>query len=297
MNDPARLMRLATYAATFAALVLIAAKLWAWTATGSVAILTTLTDSILDAAASLVNLFAVRFSLLPADHDHRFGHGKAEPLAGLTQAAFIAGSGVLLLIESSGRFLEPEPVTHSEIGIGVMIFSIVITLALVSFQKYVIKKSNSVAITADSLHYTGDVLINFAVIISILIGVYLGWLWIDPLFGSLIACYLIYNAWQVARESLDLLMDKEFSREERRLIETIAHTPPEVLDVHDLRTRSSGRQRFIQLHLVMDGSFTLTKAHDIADAVEREIQAAFPEADVIIHQDPAGIDEVHPKFE
>jgi ferrous-iron efflux pump FieF len=286
-----RLMRLATYAATAVALILTVTKVVAWLFTDSVALLSSTLDSLLDGAASLVNLIAVRQALQPADEDHRFGHGKAEPLAGLAQAAFVAGSGILLVVHAGSRFFTPVPVRDEMLGIAVMIFSIILTLGLVSFQKYVIRNTKSVAISADSLHYTGDVLINGSVIVSLIIGMMFPVPWVDPLFAVGIAGFLLFNAWGIARDSMDLLMDREFPEEDRDKILSIAREHKMVHDAHDLRTRSAGQQQFIQLHLEIDRDFPLYKAHAIADQVERAIQAAFPSADVIIHQDPAGIRE------
>lgn len=291
-----RLMRLATYASVAAASLLIVVKLGAWVATDSMAILSTLIDSVLDTAASLINLLAVRHALQPADREHRFGHGKAEPLAGLGQAAFIAGSGLFLVIEALGRVAEPKPITQGWAGIAVMVFSIGVTFALVRFQKYVISHTDSVAISADSLHYTGDLLINGSVIVSLLLAMFLEVQIADPLFAIAIAGYLVWNAWSIFQDSLHLLMDREFPEEDRDRIKQICRLNPQVRNVHDLRTRSSGIQRFIQLHLELDGELPLWKAHSIGDQVEKAILEAFPAAEVIIHHDPAGIKEEHPQF-
>lgn len=292
-KDTPTLMKMATYAAVATALILASIKIGAWWMTDSVAMLSSFIDSLLDGIASLVNLFAVRQALQPADAEHRFGHGKAEPLAGLMQAAFVSGSAVLLVIEAITRFIEPVVIRQSQLGIGVMGVSIVLTLVLITFQKYVIRKTNSVAISADSLHYAGDVLINAAVILALVLTMVFGWTWIDPLFGLGIAVFLISNAYRIGRESLDLLMDREFEPAEREEILAIARSHPRVYDAHDLRTRSSGLQRFIQFHLEMDRNLPLSKAHAIADQVEHRIRKAFPNAEVIIHQDPAGIREAH----
>lgn len=290
-NDHAHLLRWATYAATATALTLVTVKVIAWLMTDSVALLSSTIDSLLDGAASLVNLLAVRQALQPADEDHRFGHGKAEPLAGLAQAAFVAGSGVLLLVQAGGRLLSPVAVKQGEMGMAVMAFAIVATLALVSFQKYVIRRTSSVAIAADSLHYTGDVLINGSVIVSLALTMWLGWDWVDPIFAIGIAGFLVFNAWTIARDSFDLLMDRELPDNERAKIAALARENPGVLNVHDLRTRSSGPQQFIQLHLTMDAKLSLWQAHAIGDEVEERIRAAFPAAEVIIHHDPSGLDE------
>ncbi|MEW5726806.1 MAG: cation diffusion facilitator family transporter [Pseudomonadota bacterium] len=295
-HDGGTLMRWATYASVATATVLIVAKLVAWAMTGSVALLSTLIDSVLDAAASLINLWAVAHALTPADREHRFGHGKAEPLAGLGQAAFILGSGGLLLIEAADRFVHPVAVTRGDIGIAVMAFSVLLTLVLVRFQKYVVSRTSSVAISADSLHYAGDVLINGSVIVSLVIVMTVGWTWVDPLFAVAIAGYLMWNAWQIARQSFDMLMDRELPEEDRERIRIIARSHPEVRNLHDLRSRLSGQQGFIQLHLELDANLPLYKAHDIADEVEKAIMEAFPNFEVIIHQDPAGLREEHPRF-
>ena len=281
-----RLMRLATYASVAVALALILVKLVAWVLSDSVSLLATLIESLLDAAASLVNLFAVRHALTPADREHRFGHGKAEPLAALGQAAFITGSAIFLLFEAGNRLYAPRPLVYVDLAIGVSIFAIVLTFVLTRFQAYVVRKTGSIAIQADSLHYLGDLLVNGAVIVAMLLVSQLGWTLADPLFGLAIAVYILWNAWLIARGSLDMLMDREMGAEERERIKAIVRGHPEVLDLHDLRTRLSGPQAFIQLHLEMDGEMRLQTAHDVADAVEAEICAAFPNAEVIIHQDP-----------
>ncbi len=298
IDDPShgRLMRLATYAATATAAVLIAVKLAAWMATGSMALLSTLIDSTLDLAASALNLMAVHHALQPADAEHRFGHGKAEALAGLGQAAFITGSGGFLLIEAGGRLVRPEPIAHGEWGIGVMVFSILATVALVAFQRHVIARTGSMAISADSLHYAGDVMINLSVIVSLLLAMGPGWTAADPLFAIAIAGWLVVNAWRIMRGSLDTLMDHELPEAERERIRAIARAHPEVLSHHDLRTRTSGRQGFIQLHLELPAELPLVQAHRIADDVENAIRAEFPRFEVIIHEDPAGVREDHPSF-
>ena len=289
--DAGRLMRIASLVSVSVAGTLILLKFFAWAATGSVAMLSSLIDSALDAAASIVNLIAVRQALTPADREHRFGHGKAEALAGLVQAAFIAGSAFFLLFEAGDRLFNPRPVTRDGIGIAVMVVSIVLTLGLVLFQRHVVRRSGSLAIGADSLHYTGDLLANVAVIVALVLSARLGWQMADPLFAVLIAGYIGHGAWQIVRLSLNQLMDRELPDEERRRIRELALAHPEVIGLHDLRTRTSGTQTFIQLHLVLPRDLILMRAHEIADQVEAEIQAAYPAAEVMIHQDPEGVEE------
>ena len=287
----AKLMVAATYASVSVAAILICAKLGAWLFTDSVSLLSSLVDSLLDAAASLVNLFAVRSALQPADREHRFGHGKAESLAGLGQAAFIAGSGVFLLLESVERMITPSAVDHGLIGIAVMAFSILLTLVLVGFQIYVVKRTNSIAISADSLHYRIDILVNLAVIVSLFLASILGWKLAAPLFAILIIAYMGFGAYKILRRSLNDLMDTEFPEADRARIREIVLAHPDVLDIHDMRTRSSGPDAFIQLHIEMDRDLTLVAAHEISDQVMYSVEQAFPNAQVLIHQDPEGIEE------
>ncbi|MDX8407468.1 MAG: cation diffusion facilitator family transporter [Mariprofundaceae bacterium] len=294
-HDNATLMRLATYASMTVAIVLILTKTVAWVMTDSVSLMATLIDSCLDALASLVNLIAVRHALTPADKQHRFGHGKAEALAGLGQATFIAGSALFLVLEAISHLWNPKPISDINIGIVVMLVSIVATLALLMFQRYVISKTNSTAIKADHLHYKTDLLVNGSVIIALLLAYY-GWPGFDPIFALAIAVYILFSAWEISRESLDLLMDRELPVEDRARIKTIARNHPQTRGMHDLRTRKSGTTVFIQLHLELDDSLTLLQAHAIADDVEDRIRAEYPDAEVIIHEDPASLDEPKPEF-
>ena len=297
--DPARtarLMRLATYASVSTAVLLVAVKIAAWIATDSVAILSTLIDSVLDVLASLVNLYAVRQALQPADREHRFGHGKAEALAGLGQSAFVAGSAVFLLIEAARRLIRPEAVENSGIGIAVMVLAIAATLALVSFQRYVVRETGSVAISADSLHYRSDLVLSVSVIAALILSTSVGWQSADPIFAIGIAAVVLYSAWRILQTALDNLMDREFPDDVREQIRTIALGHPEVRDMHDLRTRKSGTDSFIQFHLDLAADISLVRAHEIADAVELKVREAFPEAEVIIHQDPEGVREERAEF-
>lgn len=291
-----RLMQWATYASVSVASILIVGKFYAWSVTDSVSLLSTLIDSLLDAAASVVNLLAVRHALQPADREHRFGHGKAEALAGLAQSAFITGSAVFLLIEAFERLLNPKAILATDAGYIVMVFSIVLTIGLVIFQRYVVKKSGSVAISADSLHYQTDVLINASVILSLYLASQFEWPLADPIFAIAIAAYIIYTAWQIGSGAFKILMDHELPDEDRQKIREIVMAQPGVLGMHDLRTRSSGTQEFIQLHLELDGEMKLNDAHVISDRVELEVGKAFPNAEVMVHEDPEGIEEEQATF-
>ena len=298
MHGPAadRLRRMATYASVAVAAVLIGVKFAAWLETGSVALMSSLVDSLLDAVASLVNLVAVRHAMSPADREHRFGHGKAEPLAVLGQSAFITGSAMLLLAEAVRRLIWPVPVENPPAGIAVMIFSIAVTIALVLYQRHVVRRTGSIAITADELHYRSDLVLNTSVIAALLLGSVLDFPLLDPLFGAAIGIWIVYSAVRLARLSLFQLMDHELPDEEREKIRAIAQSHPDVAAAHDLRTRVAGPTAFIQIHIEMDGGLSLIRAHEISDEVEAELRAAYPHAEVMIHQDPEGIEEPRTNF-
>ena len=281
-----RLMRISTALAMVSAAVLVLIKGFVYFDSKSVAMLSSLADSTIDLLASAVTLFAVRYALTPADADHRFGHGKAEPLSGLAQAAFVGGSAILVMIEAVSRFHEPVPVSNTTPGIIVMLISMGVTLGLVAFQRYVIKRTGSVAISADSLHYTGDLLMNVSVIAALLLSSTFGLTWIDPVFGIAISLFMFVNALRIIRQSIDSLMDHELPESDRTQILAIARQHPKVKQVHDLRTRSSGPKKFIQMHIVLSSALTLRDAHCVADDIEKAVESAFPGADIIIHEDP-----------
>ncbi|MBL8653956.1 MAG: cation diffusion facilitator family transporter, partial [Alphaproteobacteria bacterium] len=254
------LMRRATYASVAVAGLLIVAKTGAWAITDSVSVLSSLLDSLLDAAASLVNLFAVRHALAPADAEHRFGHGKAEALAGLAQAAFIGGSALLLLSEAVHRLWTPVPVASGEIGIAVMALSMALTFVLVRYQIYVVARTGSLAVGADRLHYASDFLLNGAVIVSLLASMLFRIDILDPLAGLAIGAYILWGSWKIGRGALDHLMDRELPEATREKIIAIARANPLILDVHDLRTRAVGPNISVQMHLEIDGNLTLNQA-------------------------------------
>jgi ferrous-iron efflux pump FieF len=285
-------MRLATAWAVVVAGFLIAIKAAAWILTGSISILGSLIDSLMDVFASAVNFFAVRHALTPPDSDHRFGHGKAEALAGLAQFALMSGSAFFLLLESINRLLKPQDLDKTEIGVVVIIASMVLTLGLVTFQKYVVRRTGSLAVSADEYHYRGDILMNGAVLVALGLSAYGGFGSIDALLGLGIAAYLGYIASKIMRRAYDELMDKEFDDEEREKILDIVKSDADVYDIHDLRTRQAGLKKFIQFHLELDPNITLIRAHEIADRVEANLLAHYPEADIIIHEDPAGLESV-----
>ena len=282
------LMRWATRAAVMVAATLVVTKAYVWWLSGSVAVLGSLTDSALDLAASMVTLFAVKAAISPADDDHRFGHGKAEALAGLFQSAVMAGSAVFLALEASKSLWNPATIQASETVIQVSVLAIVLSLALVAFQAYVIKKTKSLAISGDHLHYTGDLLLNIGVIAAAYASS-AGWLYADGVFGLLIAAYIIYGSNNIARPAINMLMDRELPSEDREAIFNMALGNPKVQGLHELKTRLSGRDIFIQMHIEVDSSITVRDAHFISDEVEGVIGEVYPDAEIIIHVDPPSV--------
>tara|TARA_B110000046_G_scaffold186044_1_gene231824 strand:+ start:38194 stop:39120 length:927 start_codon:yes stop_codon:yes gene_type:complete len=287
-EETAKLLRLATYASISVASILIVAKLVAWGLSDSVSLLATLIDSVLDALASLINLIAVRHALTPADKEHRFGHGKAEALAGLSQAMFIAGSAGFLLLEAGRRMISPIAIEAIGVGMVVMVFSIGATLLLLAFQNHVIRKTNSTAIRADALHYRTDLLVNGSVIVALWLSVK-GWAGFDALFACAIAIYILYSAWEIIKVSYDHLMDRELPDDQRAEIKALVLEHKSVRGMHDLRSRYSGTVTFIQFHLELDDDLSLLAAHKISDEVEVRLLQAFPGSEIIVHIDPQSV--------
>jgi ferrous-iron efflux pump FieF len=286
----AALMRRAAIASLGISVVLVAIKAAAYFLSSSVSVLASLADSALDLFTSTLNLVAIHSALTPADEDHRFGHGKAEPLAGLAQGAFIAGSATFLIVQGVTRLIAPEPLAQGALTLGIMVASLFGSAGIVAYQRYVVAQTGSLAIGADKLHYTGDLLTSAGVIVAILLAWGLGWNIADPVIALLVAAVLIWTAWSVFRPSYDQLMDRELADENRDAITRIVTAHPEVRSLHDLRTRAAGTRHFIQLHIELDPEMTLTRAHAVSDEVERDLCAAFPTAEVIIHQDPVGLE-------
>lgn len=282
-------VKLASRASVATALTLITIKLLAWLYSGSASMLASLTDSFADALASIINFIAIRYAIVPADHDHRYGHGKAEPLAALAQSAFIMGSAFLLLFYGGERLLNPSPVVNATLGVVVSVVAIVLTLALVLLQKRALAATNSTVVEADSLHYKSDLFLNAAVLLALVLSQY-GWWWADGLFAVLIACYIGQQAFDLGYRSIQALLDRELDEDTRQRIKQIAKEDPRVLGLHDLRTRQAGKTIFIQFHLELDGNLSLNEAHSIADTTGLRVKAAFEDAEVIIHQDPVQVE-------
>ncbi|WP_428773287.1 CDF family cation-efflux transporter FieF [Vibrio sp.] len=287
-QEYARLVTLAAWTATIVASLLLVVKVAAWWITGSVSLLASVIDSMLDIAASLVNLVVVRYAVQPADREHTFGHGKAESLAALAQAMFISGSAVFLILNGVDRFFRPHELQSPEFGVYVSLFAIVVTFALVRFQHYVVAKTGSQAIAADSLHYQSDLYMNIAIMVAL----GLSWLGIgqaDAVFAIGIGGYILYSAFRMVNEATQTLLDRKLPDTELVQIRECCMSVSGVRGVHQLRTRMSGPTRFIQLHLELDDHIPLIEAHRISDQVEDLLMDMFTDADVLIHQDPYSV--------
>lgn len=283
-----RIASRAAMASVAAALLLAGVKGYAAWRTGSVAMLGSLADTGLDLIASAMTLFGVRLAAMPADHNHRFGHGKAEALAALFQVALIAASAMAILARAAGRLMAGAPTAQAEYGIGASIIAIIVTLALLNYQRRVIRATGSLAIKTDNIHYQSDVLLNVAVIAALVLDHYLRLAGADALFGIGIALWLMWGAWQAASSAIDQLMDKEWPEEKRRRFVEVASHHPELKGLHDLRTRTSGATDFVQFHMWMDPDRTVAEAHDVVEALERRLAEEFPGTEVLIHIDPVG---------
>ena len=284
------LMRRAAFASLGVSILLVAIKAFAYFASSSVAVLAALADSALDLFTAWLNLIAIHSALTPADAEHRFGHGKAEPLAGLAQGAFIAGSALFLIVQSVVRLISPQPIEHSETALAIMIVSVIAAASLVLYQRMVVARTGSVAVSADRMHYTTDLATNLGVIVAIVLASGFGWIRADPVIALCVAAYMVTGAVSVFRQSYDQLMDRELPDRERARIKDIVMHHGEVRSLHDLKTRSAGTDTFIQVHIELDPAMSLMRAHQVSDEVELALCAAFPRAEVIIHQDPAGIE-------
>ncbi len=281
----ARLMRLATRAALATALLLALAKAVAWWLSGSVSLLAGLTDSLLDGAASLLNLIAVHYALRPADEDHRYGHGKAEALAGLAQALFVGASAVLVAVQAIDRLQHPQPLGAQTLGIAVMLLSLAMTVALLLFQRHVVRVTGSTAVRADSLHYRSDLLLNSGILLALVLAGF-GWQRLDPLFGLGIAAYILWSAVSIVREAVAVLMDEELAPELSERMHLLASGVPGVLGTSDLRTRISGTHWFVQLHVELPGDLSLQQSHSLCKQVEDAIRSEFPRAQVLAYATP-----------
>lgn len=280
--EETKLIRITSYASVIVAAVLIIMKLFGWWVTNSVSLQASLIDSLLDAIASFVNMIAIYHALKPADKRHSYGHGKIESLAALGQSIFIGASAIWLLYEAYERFEAHESIQQTQTGLLIMVAAVIISFLLVSFQKYVVQRTQSQAIAADMLHYKADLMVNIAVIISLLSAAFFEVDWLDAIFGILIGIYIFWTAWKIMVSAFNVLLDTELDEEDREKILKIISTHPEVIHVKNLRTRRSGLQQFFQLNLVMDPDISLRKADLAANEVEQQVLKAYPKSEVTI---------------
>lgn len=290
------LVRVATYASVSVAVFLLVIKAFAWMETSSVGILASLLDSAVDIIASIMILLAVRLAQEPADNEHRFGHGKAEPLAALAQSVFIAGSALYLMLHAVQRLIDPVAMQNPQLGAWVMLLSLFLTSLLVLFQRYVVRKTNSTAIESDALHYFSDWIANLAVLFGLLLSVH-GW--IDASLGLLIGGWIGWQAIGLAIRSANQLLDRELPEEMRDRIREIVLANKEIEGFNDLRTYRSGPTIFIQLDLELDDHLSLVNAHRITEEVTQALLQEFENADVLIHQEPVSVrdDPEHHQWE
>jgi ferrous-iron efflux pump FieF len=291
MNDPA-LRRLASRVSLGTAIVLVAVKLLAWVATGSVALLTSAIDAIVDTAASLVTYFGVRYAERPPDREHRFGHGKGEAVAGFTQAAFLAGAALVLAFQSVQRLVFPQALQAIELGLAVVVISLLAAGLLVVMQGWVVRRTGSTAIAADRAHYLTDVAVNLAVLAALGVSRLTGWQRADPAFALAIAAYMLWNANAIARAALTQLLDRELPRADRQRIKETVLACDGARNIHDLRTRYAGDRTFVEFHLEVDGQLTVDRGHQIGDAAEAAVEKLLPgTVEVTAHLEPLGIDD------
>lgn len=284
--NAARLMKLATLASVIMASILVLAKLVAWWRSDSLAVLSSLTDSFFDLMSSALNMVAVRYALKPADEDHRFGHTSIEDIAGLAQCAFISASMFIVILQSLERLSNPQPLMHEAWGMGVSLLGMVMTIVLVSYQTYVARKTKSVIVAADRLHYVGDIAFNLGVFAALYASARFGWTWADPAAALFIAAIVLWSSRSIGVRAFHNLMDREMPEDEKQKIYTVLKQFPGISGHHNLKTRYSGIKPFIQLHAEIDARLGLRDAHRIIDGLEHALQEAFPGADVIVHPDP-----------
>ena len=291
------LIKAASIASLFVSSTLIIIKYFGWTETDSISILGSLADSLIDFLASIFVFIAISFSSLPADKEHRFGYGKSEGLVVFIQSLLIGVSGLYVFSEAIQRFFHPSEINQPSFAVWIIVVSIVLSIALVSFQKYVVNISQSKAIESDQYHYLTDLYINISVLISVLVSGWTSYLFIDSLIGLFIAVFVIYSAINLLKKSFKILLDHELPNSERAQIKAIALTHPEVMGFHDLRTRDAGRNYVIQFHLELDPQMTLLHSHEVIEQVMEQVLDAFPDAEIIVHSDPLGIEEKRDPFE
>ena len=291
------LVKSASIASLLVASTLIVLKYYGWVTTSSVSLLGSLADSLIDFLASAFVFIAITYSFLPADEKHRFGYGKSEGLVAFIQSLLIGFSGIYVFIEAIKRLIYPSQINKPIVAIWVIIASIVLTVSLVMYQKYVVEKSKSMAIESDQYHYLTDTFINLSVLFSVVISGWTRFIFIDAVVGLLISGVVLYNAFILLKKSFKILLDQEIQSSDRDEIKKIALEHPKVLGFHDLRTRDTGRNYIIQFHLELDPKMSLLESHTITDEVTDNVLEKYPDSDIIIHTDPLGIEELRDPFE
>jgi ferrous-iron efflux pump FieF len=282
--------RLASRASLVVAVILVVVKLVAWIGTGSVALLSSAIDALVDTAASLATFFGVRYAERPPDNDHRFGHGKGEAVAGFTQATLLGGAALALAAQSVERLFSPQPIQLIGLGLGVILASLVAASGLVVMQTIVVRRTGSTAIAADRAHYATDIAVNLGVLAALGMTRLTGWERTDPIFALAISAYMLWNSRAIALDALKQLLDHELSSEERQRISNAVLACPNVRGIHDLRTRHAGDRLFVEFHLEVDGGLTIDKGHAVGDAAEASVEQLFPSVvEVTAHLEPAGI--------
>lgn len=286
-----KLKKSATAASLTLSISLCLLKIFGAMYTGSLAVLSSMIDSLTDIFASAATVVAVRFSSQPESYYFRYGYGKAESISALIQSAFIAGSGIFIMYDGIRRLFYPQPIEQTTAGIVIMVIALISTIALVSYQRYVTRMTESQAISADSAHYMVDIMTNISIIVSLFVVKFFAVSWFDSLTAVAISAYLLYNAYHIALDAVKTLMDAELSDEIRSDISKIVMECPFSKGLHDLRTRDLGGRYMFEFHLELDGDLSLAAAHDMTDLVEDNLLDAYPNAVIVIHQDPVGIKE------
>ncbi|MFM0200802.1 cation diffusion facilitator family transporter [Paraburkholderia fungorum] len=280
---------MASIVALVVALALVVVKVWAWLTTGSISLLTSAADGLVDVVASTVTFAGVRYAAMPADRGHRYGHGKAEAVAAFVQALLLAGAAIGLAIESVQRLFVPQALNQTGFGIWVIVGSSLAAAGLVAMQTVVVRRTGSTAIAADRAHYVTDVAVNIAVLIALLLDRFLGWSRADAIGALAIAVYMLWNARGMTVHALVQLLDRELDEADRARIEAAVLACDRVQGVHDIRTRDSGDRIFVEFHVEVDGALTVEEGHAIGDNAEKAVQRLFPSTDATAHLEPAGI--------
>jgi len=274
------------------AVLLLAVKLAGWLITGSMALLASAVDGLVDTGASVVTLLGVHYAQRPPDRDHRFGHGKGEAVAAFTQASFVAGAACILAFQSVGRLLVPVRLEALEVGVWLVAVSLATACGLIAMQTWVVNRTGSTAIAADRVHYQTDAAVNVAVLLALAVTKWTGWTRADPVFALAISAYMLWNAYVIANVAFGQLLDRELPADERRRIKETVRACAGVRDIHDLRTRFSGDRTFVEYHLEVDPRLSVDAGHAIGDATETAVQNLLPgTVEATAHIEPHGIDD------